>query len=201
MPNPITIAAEPMDGSRYRFRVSAPVYPMAPGPGTYRFVSPGDAAGVPVAEAVLSVPGIVEVVLADHVVEVEKNPSFEWCDLEEQVQYAITAAVSGMEAAPSVEGSQEMDDDMMYDLVAKIFQTEINPAVAQHGGAVELIDVQDATVVLRMQGGCQGCGMANVTLRQGIEGSLKRVLPALRGIQDITDHASGTDPYFSSEKK
>lgn len=174
---------------------------MAPGPGTYRFVSPGDAAGVPVAEAVLSVPGIVEVVLADHVVEVEKNPSFEWCDLEEQVQYAITAAVSGMEAAPSGEGSQEMDDDMMYDLVAKIFQTEINPAVAQHGGAVELIDVQDATVVLRMQGGCQGCGMANVTLRQGIEGSLKRVLPALRGIQDITDHASGTDPYFSSEKK
>ncbi len=203
MPNPITIAAEPMDGARYRFRVSVPVNPMAPGTGIHRFVSPGDAAGVPVAEAVLDVPGIVGVVLADHVVEVEKNPSFEWCDLEEQVQYAITAAVSGMEAAPSGEGSQEqeLDDDMMYDAVAKIFRTEINPAVAQHGGVVELIDVQDATVVLRMQGGCQGCGMANVTLRQGIEGSLKRVLPALRGIQDITDHSGGTNPYFSSEKK
>jgi Fe-S cluster biogenesis protein NfuA len=201
MPHEITIAAEPMDDSRYRFRVGAPVHPTAPGTGAHRFVSPGDAAGVAVAEAVLGVPGVVEVVLAEHVVEVKKNASFEWCDLEEQVQYAIRAAVSGIAPAPSGEGSQEMDDDMMYDVVAKVFQTEINPTVAQHGGVVELIDVQDATVVLRMQGGCQGCGMANVTLRQGIEGSLKRVLPALRGIQDITDHSGGTNPYFSSEKK
>ncbi len=121
MPNSITIAAEPMNDARYRFRVSEPVHPTAPETGAHRFVSPGDAAGVPVAEAVLGVPGIVEVVLADHVVEVEKNPSFQWCDLEEQVQYAITAAVSGMEAAPAGEGSlePEMDDDMMYDMVCR----------------------------------------------------------------------------------
>ena len=55
-----------------------------------------------------------------------------------------------------------------------------------------LIDVDDATVIVRMMGGCQGCGMADVTLRQGIESSLKRVLPSLKGIKDITDHASAS---------
>ncbi len=89
----------------------------------------------------------------------------------------------------------------MYNVVEEMFRTEVNPMIAQHGGAVELIDVQDATVVLRMMGGCQGCGMASVTLRQGIEGTLKRAVPGFKGIQDITDHSSGTDPYFTSEKK
>ncbi|MCZ6917490.1 MAG: NifU family protein [Gemmatimonadetes bacterium] len=198
MTDSITISAEPLDGTRYRFLVSEPVH--AIGPGAYRFVSQADAAGVPVAEAVLGVPGIVEVVLSDRGVEVEKNPSFEWCDLEEQVQYAIGTAIAGMNA-PAPRESQAMDDDMMYDVVAEVFRREINPSVASHGGAVELIDVQDATVVLRMQGGCQGCGMANVTLRQGIEGSLKRALPSLKGIQDVTDHSAGSNPYFASQSK
>jgi Fe-S cluster biogenesis protein NfuA len=50
--------------------------------------------------------------------------------------------------------------------------------------------------VVRMMGGCQGCGMANVTLRQGIEAQLKRLIPGLRGLRDVTDHASGENPYF-----
>jgi Fe-S cluster biogenesis protein NfuA len=90
------------------------------------------------------------------------------------------------------------DDDTLYGVVSRIFATQINPAVAQHGGKVELIDVQDATVVLRMSGGCQGCGMANVTLRQGIEAALRRQLPQVRGIRDITDHSAGTNPYYAS---
>ena len=56
-------------------------------------------------------------------------------------------------------------------------------------------------VIVRMMGGCQGCGMANVTLRQGIEAGLRNSWPVLKGIVDITDHASGTDPYFTAEKK
>jgi len=73
--------------------------------------------------------------------------------------------------------------------------------VAQHGGAIDLIDVQDATVVVRMSGGCQGCGMANVTLRQGIEAALKKAIPALAGIRDVTDQSSGASPYFASTSK
>ena len=93
-----------------------------------------------------------------------------------------------------------MDDDALYEHVAEMFKGEINPMIAQHGGAVELIDVEEGVVVLRMMGGCQGCGMAHVTLRQGIEGSLKKALPAVVEIRDVTDHSAGDNPYFTSEK-
>lgn len=91
----------------------------------------------------------------------------------------------------------QASDDAIYDVVDQIFQAEINPAVARHGGRVELVDVQDSTVVVRMRGGCQGCGMAQVTLRQGIEAALRQAIPAVKGIKDITDHASGTNPYYA----
>ncbi len=197
----VIVGAEPLDQARYKFMVNQPVHRMEA--GAYRFVSQADAAGIPVAEAVLGVPGIEQVELSDRAVTVTRASHVEWCDLEEQVLYAIKAAVGDMleEPGPADTTSQGMDDDAMYDVVAEMFRREINPQVAQHGGAVELIDVEDATVVLRMMGGCQGCGMANVTLRQGIEGTLKRALPGFKGIKDITDHSAGTDPYFSSEKK
>ncbi len=81
------------------------------------------------------------------------------------------------------------------------FGQQVNRMVAGHGGRVELIDVQESIVMLRMSGGCQGCGMASVTLRQGIEGMLNTCLPEGKGIVDYTDHTSGTNPYFASAKK
>lgn len=103
--------------------------------------------------------------------------------------------------SPPAAGGPVGDDDEMYALVADLFAQQINPAVAQHGGKVELIDVQDGIVVLRMMGGCQGCGMANVTLRQGIETALRRGIPGFAGLRDITDHAAGTNPYFQAATK
>jgi len=90
-----------------------------------------------------------------------------------------------------------LDDDRIYDTVEQIFRDDINPMVARHGGKVELVDVQDATVVVRLMGGCQGCGMATVTLRQGIETALRQAVPAIRAIKDITDHGSGKNPYYA----
>jgi len=95
----------------------------------------------------------------------------------------------------------ELNDDAIYQTVHDLLESEINPAVARHGGKIELIDVQDATVVVRMMGGCQGCGMATVTLKQGMEAAIRRAVPGLKGISDITDHAAGTNPYFAPEKK
>ncbi|MGD2135114.1 MAG: NifU family protein [Gemmatimonadales bacterium] len=91
-----------------------------------------------------------------------------------------------------------VSDDRLYEVVDQVFREQINPAVAQHGGQIELIDVEDGIVILRMMGGCQGCGMANVTLRQGIDQSLRRTVPGYQGLKDITDHASGTNPYYAS---
>jgi Fe/S biogenesis protein NfuA len=94
-----------------------------------------------------------------------------------------------------------MNDDQIFDQVDVLFRTQINPAVAQHGGQVDLIDVDEGIVVVRMMGGCQGCGMANVTLRQGIEAALKRSIPGVQGIRDITDHSAGANPYISASSK
>ncbi|MEE8561106.1 MAG: NifU family protein, partial [Gemmatimonadota bacterium] len=66
--------------------------------------------------------------------------------------------------------------------------------------AVRLVDIRDGVVYLQMGGGCQGCGMASVTLTQGIKQVFTKLVPEIVDIQDVTDHAAGTDPYFSPEK-
>ena len=90
------------------------------------------------------------------------------------------------------------------DLAAKVqmlLDYQINPAIASHGGSAELAGVEDDTVYLRLGGGCVGCGMAQVTLRQGIEVAIKNALPEITQVVDVTDHASGTNPYYQSAKK
>lgn len=161
-----------------------------------RFATPEDAEAHPLAAAVLAVPGVQEVVLEGNAVVVLRRGDVGWDVLEDRVTYAIGTAL-GLAAAPDVNAAQgHLDDDEIFEIVEQVFARDINPAVAQHGGRVDLIDVQEGLVVVRMMGGCQGCGMANVTLRQGIEAQLRRLLPGLRGIRDITDHAAGENPYF-----
>jgi len=80
--------------------------------------------------------------------------------------------------------------------VQKVLDEDINPAVRSHGGHVTLLDVRDGRVFIQMGGGCQGCGMADVTLKQGIEVRIKEAVPAIREVLDSTDHAGGTNPYY-----
>lgn len=80
--------------------------------------------------------------------------------------------------------------------VQKLLDSEINPAVGSHGGHVTLLDVKDGRVILQFGGGCQGCGMVDVTLKQGIEVRIKEQVPAVREVIDSTDHAGGTNPYY-----
>ena len=80
--------------------------------------------------------------------------------------------------------------------VVKVLDEEINPGIASHGGYVSLIDVKGNDVIIQMGGGCQGCGMANVTLKEGVEVALKRAIPEIGAIYDSTDHADGKNPYY-----
>ncbi len=80
----------------------------------------------------------------------------------------------------------------------QLLEDEINPAVASHGGTVELVDVKENRVYLWLGGGCQGCGMATVTLRQGIETLIKENIPEITDVIDVTDHASGSNPYYAA---
>jgi Fe/S biogenesis protein NfuA len=85
--------------------------------------------------------------------------------------------------------------------IQEILDAKINPAVASHGGHVSLIDVQEGTVFVELGGGCQGCGMANVTLKHGIESVLKDEIPEIEEILDVTDHAGGRNPYYAPSSK
>ncbi len=84
--------------------------------------------------------------------------------------------------------------------VQSVLVHHVNPGIASHGGHAELVGVKDDIVYVAMGGGCQGCSMAAVTLRQGIEQILKQMLPQIRGVVDATDHAHGNNPFYTSEK-
>jgi len=85
--------------------------------------------------------------------------------------------------------------------VIQVLEEQINPAIASHGGYAELVAVEDSIAYLRMGGGCQGCGMAAVTLSQGIEVAILDTVPEITEVIDVTDHASGDNPYYEAAKK
>ncbi len=85
--------------------------------------------------------------------------------------------------------------------IMKVLEKDINPYVASHGGNISIEDFVDGVVYLRMSGGCQGCGSAKVTLRQGVERTLRETFgDKIKDIVDVTDHSSGDNPYYSSSK-
>jgi Fe/S biogenesis protein NfuA len=81
--------------------------------------------------------------------------------------------------------------------VQQVLEQQINPAIAAHGGVVHLIDVEGGVAFVRMGGGCAGCGMATVTLDQGIELAIREAVPEITSIVDVTDHAAGQNPYYA----
>lgn len=80
--------------------------------------------------------------------------------------------------------------------VRAVLDTQVNPAIAGHGGSISLVDVRDTEIFVQMSGGCQGCAMSRMTLRQGVERMLKEAVPELTAVNDVTDHASGENPFF-----
>jgi Fe/S biogenesis protein NfuA len=89
----------------------------------------------------------------------------------------------------------------LVERVQQVITEQVNPAIAAHGGGAELVSVDGTIAYLRLFGGCQGCGLAQVTLKQGIERIILESIPELSQVVDVTDHASGEDPYYQSQKK
>jgi len=91
-------------------------------------------------------------------------------------------------------------DNPKAQAIQQLIDEQINPAVAAHGGQIDLLDVTDDSIYIHMGGGCQGCGMANVTLKHGIEAMIQEHYPEIKNIIDTTDHAAGTNPYYQPSK-
>ncbi len=119
-----------------------------------------------------------------------------------RIDWIETVMESGFKVEnPNLEpiGSKPLEGPLA-ERVQQAIDQYVNPGVAQHGGNVTLVEVRDDIVYLQMGGGCQGCGMASVTLSQGIEKILKEQVPEIAGIQDVTNHSEGDSPYFTAAK-
>ena len=103
--------------------------------------------------------------------------------------------------SPPIGSGATTAEGPVADRIRDVLQNQINPAIASHGGFAELVSVEDDTAFLRMGGGCQGCGLAQVTLSQGIEVAIKDAVPEINHVVDVTDHDSGSNPYYESSKK
>lgn len=99
--------------------------------------------------------------------------------------------------APKIKGEAPGDAASLVERVRWVVENEVNPQLAQHGGRVAVQEVSaDGVVLLRFGGGCHGCGMADVTLKQGIEKTLMGRVPGVTAVRDATDHDSGSAPYI-----
>jgi Fe-S cluster biogenesis protein NfuA len=212
----VKITAEPIDGARCRFRVDQPLYP---GRWAY-FADAEQARGVPLVERLFALEGVLAVLLAHDKVTVTKtvpaglpvvgaavrvvrrllgdrSPGVEhWPALGARIGEAIrdhlaTGAPAVPDSCPvAVPGAAELRAR-----VQRVLDDEVNPVIAGHGGGVTILDLKDNVLYLQMWGGCQGCGLADVTLKHGVEAAIRDAVPEIGEIFDLTDHKAGRNPY------
>ena len=192
----IKITGEPSKaGDRCAFAVDRPLFPGE----SAHFADPAGAAKSPLAAELLQLSGIDSVLIADNMVTVSAAHELDWpaLGIGNLIRKHIRSGI------PIVAADYFQDLPSEGDLkwaIRDLLDREINPAVAAHGGFIELIDVKRNNVYLRLGGGCQGCGAADVTLKQGIEKAIRSLAPLVGEILDTTDHAAGRNPYYQQAK-
>ena len=190
----IKITGEPtLDPQTCKFVVEHPLFPG----GTYNCRSHEMAKGSPLLEALFEIDGIKQVLVSESTLTIAKSGSEAWPALGKQIGSAIRQQIgSGVQLIDPEADKKLPSEEHIRVTIEELFDKQINPQIASHGGRVELAGVEGTRVFLRLGGGCQGCASANVTLKHGIEKAIKAVLPEVTDIIDATDHASGTDPFY-----
>jgi Fe/S biogenesis protein NfuA len=100
----------------------------------------------------------------------------------------------------SIDNPNPVWDDPKAQAIQRLLDDRINPGVGMHGGRVMLMDLKEGTAYIKFDGGCVGCGLSNVTLKQGVDRAIRDNMPEIVSIVDVTDHASGTNPFFTKEE-
>jgi Fe-S cluster biogenesis protein NfuA len=166
--------------------------------GTKNIFTENDAKGLPLAQRLMCLSGVEKIQLIGHLLVVTKTADREWDDLGKEIESILTSyLISGQALRP-----EQIHEEMMLvgrntrQKVQYLIDTQINPGVAEHGGSVQVVDVNDDSVYLRLHGGCQGCEAADFTLKQGIETIVKRAVPEIQHIIDLTNHSAGINPYY-----
>jgi Fe-S cluster biogenesis protein NfuA len=122
--------------------------------------------------------------------------------IEALVRHAVPGIVRVVMTGPGAGSSPDPREGTdIADIVRDVLDRDINPVIAAHRGHAQLVAVENGWVRLRLEGGCQGCSLAEVTLRQGIEPLLRAKVPGVVGLSDVTDHEAGRAPFFSAAKR
>jgi Fe-S cluster biogenesis protein NfuA len=188
----IRAEVDPQDIKVCRFTVDRPVHP-----GAAVFNNTEEAKQNDLAQRLFEIPGISKVALDGYSVAVTQTGGEDWRQIGKRIGSAIRTFLNP--PPPVAEGDRLVSEEFRRK-VQQVLDDMINPGVAAHGGFVELLDVQDDNVFIRMGGGCQGCGAADVTLKMGIERMIRDQVPQVREIFDSTDHASGQNPFYAPSK-
>jgi Fe-S cluster biogenesis protein NfuA len=194
----ITIVGEPTtQPTTCKFNVDRAVYP-----GGSAYFGKRDAAKFsPLAQKIFEIPEVENILIAENQITVTKSGFDPWPAVGKQVGAKIREHIRTGQPAVSEDYLRALPSEgEIRKRVQQLLDREINPAVGMHGGWVELIDVRKNSVYLRLGGGCQGCGAADVTLKMGIEKSIRELIPQVGEILDTTDHAAGRNPYYQPSK-
>ena len=192
----IRAQASPRDPQTMRFILDAPVQPGK----SMAFDEPRENA--PLSVALFAIDGVRKVTVANDAILVTCSHGQDWQALKALVAAAIRQ-VLGETDQPLGDGAddpQPMEKDAaLLVAVNDVLDRQANPSIAKHGGRITAESVEDGVVCLRMSGGCHGCASSSLTLRNGIEKILRAALPAIREIVDVTDHATGENPFYQAE--
>jgi Fe-S cluster biogenesis protein NfuA len=213
----VAITAEPLTGPRCLFLVERPI-----ASEHWAYVVDRQAAqGSPLAEALFAVEGVSSLLIAHDLIVITRSgdagfpligPSLRmvrrvlgdtsarapvgWKILGKGVASAVRAHLDSgqMALSPSLIATMPTAEVLRLRVQA-VLDEQVNPVVASHGGGVNLVDLIDNVVYLRMSGGCQGCGLADITLRHGVDAAIRETVPEIGRIHDLTNHAAGAMPY------
>jgi Fe-S cluster biogenesis protein NfuA len=196
MDQEIQIQGEPLAvPAMCKFIVDRPVYENR----SFYFATKESAELSPLATRLFEVQGISSVLISHQSITVGKSSPAGWPQLGPHIGTAIRAHVSSGDAAVSAELEASLPPaEELRTRVESIIESEVAPSVASHGGSVDIVDVKDNVVLLKMGGGCQGCSSATATLKFGVEASIRRAVPEVGDIIDTTDHSAGQNPYYAA---
>ena len=154
----------------------------------------------PVAHKIFGFPWTAQVRVGQNFVEITKQDWVDWAVLEEPLLGLLTEHFSGREnieenPQPVAKKEKQLDSPEAQ-IIQKLIEEQINPALSSHGGYVVLHSVEEGTVFLEMGGGCQGCAMSYQTLKEGIEGAIIQTVPSIKTVVDVTNHEMGQNPFY-----
>jgi len=114
------------------------------------------------------------------------------------VDYVERVNESGFEIRPAKPGLRVSGPPKgeLAEKIKDVLDASVNPAVSAHGGEIILVDVQGTEIFIEMAGGCQGCALSRMTLKQGVERMVRQAIPEITAVHDVTDHGSGDNPFY-----